>query len=238
MYRGWMFKEAEYRQLQAALQESELTRSFQPGRCKCRLGRITSPTATGRSRDLTPPAVWTEGTNLATAWRVARTLGSALAYGSQGLREVRQAAVGQRLFHSAREPTVTPLRRSLRNLIAYQGKHLQAQAGLQAVHGTAQAHWRESLRLPALRGIPAVLLQADGSWRRPPYDREGGGESDFARYEEVAARFLSQFITIDVAKAESGEWVILEVGDGGVSMLPPRLTPANFYSALKAQPEE
>jgi len=49
--------------------------------------------------------------------------------------------------------------------------------------------------------------------------------------DDVAGRFQSEFMTIDVAQRASGEWLIIEVGDGQVSGLK-GVDPELFYSAF------
>jgi hypothetical protein len=58
------------------------------------------------------------------------------------------------------------------------------------------------------------------------------------RWEEVARRFESDFMTIDVARLTDGSWKIVEVGDGGGSGLPVGLDPERFYGALWNQSVE
>lgn len=53
-----------------------------------------------------------------------------------------------------------------------------------------------------------------------------------AVWESVARRFASPFITIDVGRLQDGAWRIIEVGDGGVSGLPPGQDPWMFFAAL------
>ncbi len=52
------------------------------------------------------------------------------------------------------------------------------------------------------------------------------------RWEKIARRFSSPFITMDVGRLTDGSWKIIEVGDGGVSGLPAGLEPQRFYQSL------
>lgn len=54
-------------------------------------------------------------------------------------------------------------------------------------------------------------------------------------FEEDVARIPSRFFTMDVALCKSGEWQILELGDGQVSGLPEDSCAEPFYRALKQQ---
>jgi len=46
---------------------------------------------------------------------------------------------------------------------------------------------------------------------------------------DLAKGIASQFFTMDIAKTTSGEWTVIEVGDGQVSGLPSN---AQFYRAI------
>ncbi len=56
--------------------------------------------------------------------------------------------------------------------------------------------------------------------------------STLGRWEAVARRFKSPFISIDVAELIDHTWKIVEVGDGGVSGLPAGLDDRAFFTAL------
>lgn len=64
------------------------------------------------------------------------------------------------------------------------------------------------------------------------YHELGGEKADFARFRSLGRRFGSPFFTADVAQLENGDWVIIEMGDGGVSALPPLVDPFSFYEML------
>ena len=70
-------------------------------------------------------------------------------------------------------------------------------------------------------------------WEEGEYP-QGGSEEAFA---EVAAKVDSRFFTMDVAKKKDGDWMIVELGDGQVSGLPPSEEPEAFYRALAGSME-
>ena len=45
----------------------------------------------------------------------------------------------------------------------------------------------------------------------------------------------SRFFTMDVARRTTGEWIIMELGDGQVAGIPSRVSPASFYESLGAR---
>jgi hypothetical protein len=69
-----------------------------------------------------------------------------------------------------------------------------------------------------------------------PYWEEGeynGKQPNFEPFHQIASRIESNFFTMDVAKQSSGEWVIMELGDGQVSGLPMQIDTNEFYRRLK-----
>lgn len=61
------------------------------------------------------------------------------------------------------------------------------------------------------------------------------GEGPFEKLEEweaIADSFANRFISMDIARQLDGSWLIIEVGDGGVSGLPSSIGPETFYQAL------
>lgn len=67
------------------------------------------------------------------------------------------------------------------------------------------------------------------------YHDVSGGETDFSEFAYLGDCFDSPFFSADVAKLEDGGWLIVEMGDGGVSILPPLLDPRELYLHLFAE---
>jgi hypothetical protein len=226
LYRGWMLRESEYRRLDAALRQ----RGY---------ALVTGPDAYAEAHYLpnhyakivgqTPPAVWTEGTDLGAAWRAARTLGDGPWIVKDYVKSAKQR--WESACFIPRDVDRPTFEEVCGNLLQYQGERFERGFVFKAFVPLARIGESpygyplcEEYRLFFFDGR---LLSA------APYDRQGGGERDFTRFEEVARRFQSRFITVDVAKTADGGWLVLEVGDGGVSLLPPRVEPRAFYRALK-----
>ncbi len=87
-----------------------------------------------------------------------------------------------------------------------------------------------------IRGLPVVeetrLFFWHGEVLVPPSSTSPSPLDERARWENIAKRFQSPFITIDVAYLTDGTWKIVEVGDGGVSGLPMGLEPERFFASL------
>ena len=52
-------------------------------------------------------------------------------------------------------------------------------------------------------------------------------------YQEIARSIESNFFTMDIAKREDGEWMIVELGDGQVAGLPSESVAERFYQNIK-----
>jgi hypothetical protein len=53
-------------------------------------------------------------------------------------------------------------------------------------------------------------------------------------FDELAQRVQSHFFTMDVARLATGEWLVVELGDGQVSGLPDNANVRKFYEELKS----
>lgn len=99
---------------------------------------------------------------------------------------------------------------------------------------------REFLPLVArghdMLGMPLVEETRLFFWRGeclvPASEASPGPMDEIGRWTEIARRFQSEFVTIDVAPLEDGSWKIVETGDGQVSGLPVGLDPELFYACL------
>ena len=87
-----------------------------------------------------------------------------------------------------------------------------------------------------IHGLPLIEETRLFFWQNqilvPPSERSPSPLDEQWRWEEIARRFRSPFLTIDVAFLTDGTWKVVEVGDGGVSGLPMGLDPERFFAAL------
>jgi hypothetical protein len=74
----------------------------------------------------------------------------------------------------------------------------------------------------------ALLCYAE-YWEEGTYNVE---LPDLSVFHALAKQIESRFFTMDIAKLETGEWIIMELGDGQVSGLPERLEVNIFYQNL------
>jgi hypothetical protein len=65
-----------------------------------------------------------------------------------------------------------------------------------------------------------------------PYYETSAEQVDVAQFERLGSAIDSRFFTADVARLITGSWTVIEIGDGGVSTLPPLMSPREFYRAI------
>jgi hypothetical protein len=53
-----------------------------------------------------------------------------------------------------------------------------------------------------------------------------------ARFRSLSQTINCPFFSADVARLENGGWTVIEIGDGGVTALPPLLDPVSFYERV------
>lgn len=65
-----------------------------------------------------------------------------------------------------------------------------------------------------------------------PYHDVPGGDDVPARFAALGRALDVPFFSADVARTLAGDWIVIELGDGGVSTLPPTMDPRAFYRAI------
>ena len=74
------------------------------------------------------------------------------------------------------------------------------------------------------------VIQIFNYWDEGDY---GDTKPVLTGFEEIGKKVKSNFFTMDIAKKENGDWIIMELGDGQVSGLPDHAHKNDFYKALK-----
>ena len=64
------------------------------------------------------------------------------------------------------------------------------------------------------------------------YHRQPENPVDWSPYVALAQRFDAPFFTMDIALTETGNRIVVDMGAGECSSLPPSLEPIRFYSRL------
>lgn len=98
-----------------------------------------------------------------------------------------------------------------------------------AEHSKSKMPLTKEFRLFFLNG---ELLNSFEYWGECDYSGSRPPENTFS---DVAHRIESRFFTIDIAQTVSGEWQIVELGDGQVAGLPENADILQFYQGLKSR---
>jgi hypothetical protein len=231
LHRGWMMSDALYR----ALFDGLRGKGYQP---------ITDPEQYAQAHYLpcaypliqrrTAESRWTEGRDVEAAWRLFAEMGKTAVIVKDYVKSAK---------HKWNEACFIPegtARERFGEIIA---AFLQARGNL-FEKGIVLRKFQRFVKLQEdLRGQPVHeeyrLFMWDGRLlAATPSLRGEGPLENLAEWESIARQFQNRFISMDVARQENGEWLIVEVGDGGVSGLPDSIDTMAFYKALaeKAQP--
>ena len=93
-------------------------------------------------------------------------------------------------------------------------------------HGRSGMPLTKEYRIFYLDGEP---LSCSPYWEEGDY---AGTLPPVEEFAEIARSVRSRFFTMDVARRRSGEWIIIELGDGQVAGLPERADVGAFYTSL------
>jgi hypothetical protein len=232
VYRGWMLRPEQYRQLYEALAARGLT-------------LINDPTAYTHCHELprwyplldhwTPRSTWLETDGTISADDLDALLGP---FGN-GPVVVKDFVKSRK--HEWAEACFIPdagdrvaAERVVRRFLELQGPDLHGGLVVRelepfeplAVHSRSGMPLTVEYRLFWLDGEP--ILSA-------PYWEEGdyaGPPPPIDDVRPIARLVQSRFFTMDVAKRTDGTWRVVELGDGQVAGLPDRADPAAFYRTI------
>lgn len=226
LYRGWILTEDGYREFDRAL----AARGYRLVSTPEQYAAVTYfPNYYPHIRGATPEAVWTDTPDAFQAWTRSRTLGD----GPFVLKDHVKSA--KHLWHEAcfvpkgagreRFEEVAEALRAEQGASFHRGFVVKQYVPLRSRGAGPRAYPRcEEYRLFFWRGE----LLAAAHYHEAQPDRQ-----DWAPFAELAGRFDAPFFTMDVAETERGAWVVVDMGAGECSALPPGLPPARFYARLR-----
>lgn len=226
LYRGWMLTEDEYTALHEALLDEGHEFVVSPEEYAA---AHYLPNSHPEIESLSVPARWTFGTDLDEAWEAARTWGQ-----GPWLLKDHVKSVKERWHDCCLVPQGASRERFIEvceNLIEARGERFE--------RGLVIRPYLPLRCVAQTEGRPLNyefrLFFADGQLvASEVYDDVEVVKPDLSRFGALGPRIASPFFSADVAMLDSGEWVVVEVGDGGVSSLPPLMDPRDFYRALRA----
>jgi hypothetical protein len=226
LYRGWILTEETYRRLYGALAD----RGYRLVSSPADYAAVTFfPNYYPKIREHSPATAWTDTPDAFAAWSLARRLGD----GPFVIKDYVKSAkhlwheacfVPQGAGREAFERIAENLRREQGP--SFSGGFVVKQYVPLRVRGESPRAYPmcEEYRLFCWKG---QLLAASHYHRLPE------NVVDWTPFVRLAQRFDAPFFTMDVALTEAGDWIVVDMGAGECSSLPPGLEPTRFYQQLR-----
>jgi hypothetical protein len=225
LHRGWMMSDVLYAQLHSELSGKGYAPIISPEQYA---EAHYLPNAYPHIIGLTPDSTWIMGSNLDEAWALYQPFSDAPALVKDFVKSAK---------HRWNEACFIPAHTTRERFEEIIRAFLQAR-GNQFDKGIVLRRYHELVTLERdIRGQPVHEEYRMFFWNgellvATPAVRGNGLFDDMETWAAVARRFQSRFISMDVARQEDGTWIIIEVGDGGVSGLPFSIEPERFYTEL------
>lgn len=229
LYRGWMLSDTEYAGFYARL----VARGWEP---------VTPPVAYDEAHYLplayprlvgeTPRTEWILGRDEADAWALYE---SGFRGGDAILKDWVKSAK-YRWRDACFLPAGTERARFAEifaNFLTERSRLFEKGVVLRAFHPFRVLH-------KDMRGMPLHeeyrLFFWDGELLLPPHvTLPPGPLPELPRWQELARRFATRFLSLDVACDENGVWWVVETGDAQVAGLPGSVPADAFYRALSSR---
>jgi hypothetical protein len=226
LYRGWMLDEHEYIGLYDALAERDEELVVDP---EAFVEAMYAPHYLPLLGDCTPPARWTDDANIREAWEAALELGPPPWVVKDHVKSAKE------LWHRAcfvpEGATYEDFAEVCERLLEARGDRFERgfvvkkYVELAALHGWTPEQRRvtDEHRLVFWEG--RLVAHA------PYYDVDSVLDSP-EQFAVLGTTFGSPFFTADVARLASGGYTVIEINDGGCSVLPEQMDPRDLYSAV------
>lgn len=226
LYRGWIWTETVYRQFYQALMD----RGYRLVSTPDQYAEVTYfPNYYPKVREASPEAVWTDTADAYLAWSQSRKLGD----GPFVLKDHIKSA--KHMWHEACFVPKGAGREQFESI----AEALRKEQGDSFNRGfVVKRYVPLRSRGPSPREYPMCEEYRLFFWRRKlliasHYHNQTANPVDWTPFEALAARFDAPFFTMDIALTEGGSWLIVDMGAGECSSLPPNLTATQFYSRLR-----
>lgn len=225
LYRGWILTEELYRRFEGAL----LAKGYALVSSAAHYAEVTYfPNYYPKIHDSSPSAVWTDTPDAFLAWTLARKLGD----GPFVIKDHVKSA--KHLWHEACFIPKGAGRENFERI----AENLRREQGKSFFRGFVVKQFVPlRSRGESPREYPMCEEYRLFFWKRQlmvasHYHRQAENLVDWSPFVVLAQRFDSPFFTMDIAQTEEGNWVVVDMGAGECSSLPPSLEPAQFYSKL------
>jgi hypothetical protein len=225
LYRGWILTEEVYSRFHAGLR----ARGYSPVSSPTEYAEVTYfPNYYPRIREISPPAVWTDTPDPYAAWTKARTLGDVPFVLKDHVKSAK---------HRWHDACFVP-KGAGREAFERVAENLKAEQGKSFFRGfVVKQYVPLRPRGDSPREYPQCEEYRLFFWKgklltTSHYHRLPENAVDWSMFVAVADRFAAPFFTMDVAQTEAGNWIVVDMGAGECSSLPPGLEPDRFYERI------
>jgi hypothetical protein len=226
LYRGWMLTEEEYTALHAAIVDRDEELVVDPES----FAEVTyAPNYLPLLGEHTAPARWTEGENIEEAWEVARELGAPPWVVKDHVKSAKEA--WHRACFVPENADLEDFRTICERLLEVRGDRFE--------RGFVVKKYVELATLPGW--TPEQRRVTDEHrlvfWEgrlvaHAPYYDVDSALDDPAQFAFLGRVVGSPFFTADVARLATGGYTVIELNDGGSSILPEQMDPRELYRAV------
>ncbi|MDT3427781.1 hypothetical protein J2Z22_003357 [Paenibacillus forsythiae] len=233
IYRGWMLKPHDYEQLYHTLERKNVVLINSPA--EYRNGHYF-PYSYEAIKQATPQSIWLEMKELSNGFDIL--------FEKMRIFENKPVIVKDYVKsrkHEWEEACYIPdasdkhrVLKVLRNFIDRQGSELNGGIVIREFIQLEQLTRHPKSGMPLsneyrLFFLHHKLIACTEYWDEAVYQQ---GITDLDSFTELAKGVASPFFTMDIAKTASGEWTVIEIGDGQVSGLPSHTDMEHFYKSI------
>lgn len=226
LHRGWMMSDLLY----CALYDALVEKGYRPVVSPRQYAQAHYlPNAYALIQGQTPESVWVEGKDVAGAWDKYKQLGQPAVIVKDFVKSAKHrwneacfipAGTGQQRFEEI-----------LAAFLAARGKLFEKGIVLRRYHQFVKL--ADDIRGQPVHEEYRLFMWQGSLLAATPAIRGNGPFDRLADWESIARKFENPFISMDIVRQEDGSWLIVEVGDGGVSGLPSSIETGLFYKALR-----
>jgi ATP-grasp domain, R2K clade family 3 len=225
LYRGWILTEEVYSRFHNAL----ATKGYLLVSSAAQYAQVTYfPNYYPKIRDYSPEAVWTETPDAFLAWTLSRKLGD----GPFVIKDHIKSA--KHLWHEACFVPKGSGRKNFERI----AENLKVEQGKAFFRGFVLKQFVPlRSRGESPREYPMCEEYRLFFWKRQllvasHYHRQSANPVDWSPFVNLAQRFETPFFSMDVAQTHAGNWIVVDMGAGECSDLPPSLDPTTFFARL------
>ncbi|APR82428.1 putative membrane protein [Minicystis rosea] len=226
LYRGWMLNEDEYTGLYEAIAERDEELVVDP---ESFVEAMYVPSYVPLLGERTAPTRWTEGEDIKEAWEAALELGPPPWIVKDHVKSAKEQ--WHRACFVPRGADYDDFADICDRLLAVRGDRFE--------RGFVIRKYLDLATLPGM--LPEQRRVVDEHrlvfWEgrlvahAPYYDADSMLENP-AQFADLGRLIDSPFFTADVARLSSGGYTVIEVNDGGSSVLPEQMDPRDLYRAV------